>query len=108
MERVMNKQKKIIILLIAILAILFISGCIPGDGKNNAEHPAGFFKGIWHGWIAPLSLIIGIFKPGIRIYETANTGWWYDFGFYMAIISGFGGLSLTRRKKQCRKEEENL
>ena len=25
--------------------------------------------------------------------------WWYDFGFYIAIISGFGGLSLFRRKK---------
>ena len=24
---------------------------------------------------------------------------WYDFGFYIAIISGFGGLSLFRRKK---------
>jgi len=103
----MSKQKMLLLLVFAILAILFISGCIPGDGKNNAEHPAGFFMGIWHGWIAPVSLIIGIFKPGIRIYESVNTGWWYDFGYYMAIISGFGGLSLSRRKKQSHHEETN-
>ena len=40
--------------------------------------------------IAPLSLIMGFFNPDIGIYETHNTGWWYDFGYYMAIISGFG------------------
>jgi hypothetical protein len=33
-----------------------------------------------------------------------NTGWWYDFGFYMAIISGFGGLSLNRKHKKCKDE----
>jgi hypothetical protein len=101
----MVNRKKIALLIIVTLVIIFVSGCIPGDGNCNSEHPAGFFSGIWHGWIAPLSLIIGIFKPGIRIYETANTGWGYDFGFYMAIISGFGGLSLSRRKKVSHQEK---
>lgn len=55
--------------------------------------------GIWHGWMAPLSLIVSLFNDNVRIYDTYNTGWWYDAGFYIAIISGFGGLSLTRRKK---------
>ncbi|NLM50865.1 MAG: hypothetical protein GX196_07935, partial [Clostridiaceae bacterium] len=62
-------------------------------------NPAGFFWGVWHGWIAPLSLILGLFDKNIGIYETSNNGWWYDLGFYMAIISGFGGLSLFRKKK---------
>jgi hypothetical protein len=34
------------------------------------------------------------------VYEPNNTGWWYDVGFYMAVIAGFGSLSLARRKKQ--------
>jgi hypothetical protein len=46
------------------------------------------------------SLIVGLFKDGIRIYEPYNTGWWYDFGFYIAVIAGFGGIALTRRKKK--------
>ncbi|MEW6653145.1 MAG: hypothetical protein AB1394_06705, partial [Bacteroidota bacterium] len=60
---------------------------------------AGFFTGVWHGWIAPISLIMGLFNPEIRVYEINNTGWWYDFGFYIAIISGFGGISLFRKNK---------
>jgi hypothetical protein len=42
----------------------------------------------------------GLFNKQIRIYETINTGWWYDFGYYIAIISGFGGLSLFRHKRR--------
>lgn len=47
-----------------------------------------------------ISLILGIFNPTHRVYEAVNSGWGYDFGFYMAIISGFGGLSLSRKKKK--------
>lgn len=53
-----------------VMVMTLLSGCIPGDGANNAEHTAGFFMGIWHGWIAPISLILGIFNPEIRLYET--------------------------------------
>jgi hypothetical protein len=83
-----------------VVIVLLLASCMPGDGKNSADKPANFLTGIWHGWIAPLSLIVGIFKGNIRIYEPNNSGWWYDFGFYMAIISGFGGLALSRRKKR--------
>lgn len=91
--------KKIVLLIVSIcLILLTLTACVPGDGKNTESEPAGFFWGVWHGWIAPISLIIGIFKDNITIYEINNTGWWYDLGFYMAIISGFGGLSLARKK----------
>ena len=85
---------------LAILTIMSLTGCVPGDGKVTVDHPAGFFWGVWHGWIAPFSLIIGLFKDDIRIYEIYNSGWWYDLGFYIAIISGFGGVSLSRRKRR--------
>ena len=92
--------KKIsIIVLIFTIVLITMTGCIPGDGTYTTSDPAGFFWGIWHGWIAPVSLIVGLFNHSIRVYETVNTGWWYDFGFYIAIISGFGGLSLSRKRK---------
>ena len=107
----MNVQKLICILL--LIALITFAGCIPGDGKHTAEKPAGFFWGIWHGWIAPISLIWGLlFNPEIRLYESQNTGWWYDLGFYIAIISGFGGISFSRgrtffsRKKRQKTEEQ--
>lgn len=85
-----------------VVAVLLLASCMPGDGKNSADKPANFLTGIWHGWIAPLSLIVGIFKGNIRLYEPNNSGWWYDFGFYMAIISGFGGLALSRKRNKDR------
>jgi polyferredoxin len=90
-------MKEIILLL---LIMIFLVGCIPGDGKHTSIKPAGFFWGIWHGWIAPISLIVQIFNNDIRVYERNNSGWWYDFGFYIAILGGFGGLSLTRKRKK--------
>lgn len=94
----MNMKKKILFVCLLAAVLVATTGCIPGDGTYTQAKPAGFFWGIWHGWIAPASLVIGIFRKGIRVYETVNTGWWYDFGFYIAIISGFGGISLFRRK----------
>ncbi len=98
------RTKLLIIILLAILLVFILSGCIPGDGKHTSTNPAGFLWGIWHGWIAPVSLIIGFFNRDVRIYEVANKGWWYDFGFYIAVISGFGGLSLFRKKKKNNKD----
>lgn len=82
--------------------VMLLASCLPGDGKNSPDKPANFLTGIWHGWIAPVSLIVGIFKGNIRLYEPNNSGWWYDFGFYMAIISGFGGLALSRKRNKDR------
>ena len=87
------------ILLILIGCVLLMYGCFPVDGGHPGDDRAGFFRGIWHGWIAPISVVMGFFNSTIRVYEVSNTGWWYDLGFYMAVISGFGGLSLMRRKK---------
>lgn len=93
--------KKISILFAILVLMLFtMTGCIPGDGTYSIANPAGFFWGIWHGWVAPISLIIGLFDHNISIYETYNTGWFYDLGFYAAIISGFGGFSLSRKRRK--------
>ncbi|MBM3278229.1 MAG: hypothetical protein FJY95_09110 [Candidatus Handelsmanbacteria bacterium] len=78
--------------------LLPLAGCVPGDGSYVLDDPAGLFSGVWHGWVAPICLVWGFFNSEIRIYEPTNTGWWYDLGYYMAIISGFGGLSFFRRK----------
>jgi hypothetical protein len=93
-------RKKIYQLILVLLLAVAVSGCMPGGEAMRERTPAGFFMGVWHGWIAPVSLVVGIFNPSIRIYETENTGWWYELGFYVAIISGFGGISLSRRKKK--------
>lgn len=91
------KKKTLLIVIIAL--VLLLNSCLATDEFSITEKPAGFLLGIWHGWTAPFSLIISLFIDGVRIYSPYNTGWWYDAGFYMAIISGFGGLSLIRRNR---------
>ncbi len=101
--RILQKRslKRLLPLVAAGILLMMLSGCLPGNARYGAMGtPAGFFSGIWHGWLAPLSLILGFFNDNIHIYESHNTGWWYDLGYYMAVISGFGGISLARRNRK--------
>jgi hypothetical protein len=101
------KKRMILCVLMISLLVLTLTGCVPGDGTHSVSDPAGFLWGIWHGWLAPISILVGFFDKNIRVYEVMNTGWWYDFGFYIAVISGFGGISLFRKDKKaknCKKD----
>ena len=97
-------NQKLVVLTLVALVVVTLNGCFPGGGSYSAGEPAGFFSGVWHGWIAPISLIVGFFRDDVRIYEPNNTGWWYDLGFYIAVIAGFGGVALSRKKKKRRED----
>ncbi len=43
--------------------------------------PAGFWAGLWHGFVAPFTFLFSLITADVRIYETNNRGRWYDFGF---------------------------
>ncbi|MCF8261831.1 MAG: hypothetical protein K9J12_13715 [Melioribacteraceae bacterium] len=96
------KNHKTLFIFVLLLFPLILSSCMPGGGSSTTDDPAGFFMGIWHGWIAPFSLVAGFFDHNIRIYEVYNHGWSYDLGFYIAILGGFGGFSFFRKKKDDR------
>ncbi len=96
-------KKHFVLCLMLVLLCACLAGCVPGDGASSIAHPAGLFSGIWHGWIAPFSLVCSIFNKNIGIYEVYNTGFWYDLGYYAAIISGFGGLALSRKNRNANK-----
>ncbi len=93
-------MKTLLVAAAILLVVITVSGCFPGTNAYSPFERAGFFAGVWHGWIAPLSLIVGIFNHDVRIYEPFNSGWWYDFGYYIAVIAGFGGLQLTRKRRK--------
>ena len=92
------KRRISLIFILLFLSVLLVS-CMPGDGSYSANDPANIFSGIWHGWIAPISLVRGFFNSEIRLYEVNNIGWSYDLGFYLAILGGFGGIAFSRKKK---------
>ncbi len=88
------------LIILLLISMLLLSACAGSEQFKEGGKRANILHGIWHGWIAPLSLVLSIFGDGIRMYEPNNTGWTYDLGFYMAVIGGFGGLALSRKKKK--------
>ena len=53
--------------------------------------PAGFWAGFWHGLIVPITFLVSLFAPGVRIYEKNNRGRLYDFGFLLGASASIGG-----------------
>lgn len=53
--------------------------------KQPTARPAGFWGGLWHGMIAPITFLVSLFAEGVSIYETNNNGRWYEFGFMLGI-----------------------
>ncbi len=67
---------------------------VPGPNskyKLPGARQAGFLAGFWHGIICPITFIVSLFNPNVRIYETNNRGRLYDFGFIIGISGAFGG-----------------
>lgn len=68
--------------------------CVAGRNSKYKEpnaQPAGFWGGLWHGMIAPITFLVSLFADGVSIYETNNNGRWYEFGFMLGIGAYAGG-----------------
>jgi hypothetical protein len=62
--------------------------------------PSGFWMGLWHGIIAPVTFIISLFTDALQMYDINNNGGWYDFGFVLGagILFGGSGTGAGRRR----------
>jgi len=98
--------KSSLALLVLILLILdILAGCAPGANQfkataNEGGAVAGFWLGLWQGFIAPLVFVASLFKHNLGIYEVHNNGAWYNFGylFGLACLLGGGGNRTAGRK----------
>ncbi len=59
----------------------------------------GFWYGLLHGFITPVSFITGLFNDQVAIYAVNNSGGWYDFGFLL----GSGGWGFLAGNKSGKK-----
>ena len=59
--------------------------------ESSDARPAGFWAGFWHGIISPITFVVSLFNPGVRMYESHNDGRLYDFGFLVGVLVVFGG-----------------
>lgn len=88
------------VLFLMLLAFLFVS-CAEVISIENCRttEPAGFWSGLWHGMIAPVSFVCSLFSDHIAMYAINNNGGWYDFGFVLGagILFGSGNKASKSR-----------
>ena len=116
-------MKKLLILGLLVTLPVMMAGCGPGSSVQvttpdstmqlSAPGPnpvinqpdalgrvARAWAGLWHGIIAPVTLIISFFNSDVRMYEVHNTGSEYDLGFFIgvAIVISILGLLVRMRR----------
>lgn len=68
------------------------------DLENEEGKIAGFWQGLWHGSIVPITFLISLFKEDMGVYESHNNGARYNFGFALGTIMSFsGGSGMAKR-----------
>ncbi len=103
----MNKH---ILVLLAIVFLLSLAACAPGpnemeDTENSQGEIAGFWQGLWHGIIAPVTFVISLFNHKVSMYEVFNNGGWYNLGFAIGAMIITGGGSRGAGRVSSRRRE---
>ncbi len=93
------------IIFVLLLVMVSLAACAAGPNEmanmtNQEGQVAGFWLGLWHGFISPVTFIISLFNHNVGIYEAYNNGGWYNFGFMMGVAIIFGGGG-NRSRRSC-------
>ncbi|MCJ7623242.1 MAG: hypothetical protein MUO76_07045 [Anaerolineaceae bacterium] len=107
-------MKKVLVSTLLAILLLSFAACAAGPNElaateNSEGELAGFWRGLWHGFIAPFTFLVSLFNENVGIYELHNNGGWYNFGFMfgVTIILGGGGGG-SRRVYSRRRNAEGL
>jgi hypothetical protein len=104
-EGLMKKNMLIFGLLLLSLAAV---SCTAGPNRlqnvpDEEGEVAGFWMGLWHGLISPITFILSLFTENIYVFEVHNNGGWYILGFLLGAsitFGGSGGGAASSRKKK--------
>lgn len=95
-----NRIHLVAMVLMLVAAVLLTTAC--ADVTNieacRIHEPYGFWSGLWHGLIAPVSFFGSLLSENIAMYAVNNSGGWYDFGFVIGAGILFGGGSRAARR----------
>jgi hypothetical protein len=87
--------------------LLALTSCAAGPNAQEGLAPpggevAGFWLGLWHGIIAPITFVVSLFNDNVNLYEIHNNGNWYNFGFILGacVFLGGGGSAARRKRKR--------
>jgi hypothetical protein len=79
-------------LLAATALVLTACAAGPNNVAEIGDTPlAGFWLGLWHGLISPVTFLISLFNDNVSVYEVHNNGNWYDSGFMLGVVMVFSG-----------------
>ena len=80
---------------LVVLVALLLAACAagPNPGVSQTAGSAGFWLGLWQGFITPVTFVISLFTDHVNIYEVHNNGNWYDFGYVLGLSCAFGGAA---------------
>ena len=99
-------MSKVWILIGLVLLMILTASCAPGPNSlaNSPDEEGkvdGFWQGLWHGSITPITFIISLFASDVHMYEVHNNGGWYNFGYLLGLVTilGGGGGGAARRSK---------
>lgn len=89
-------MKRTLLLTAVLVALFLMTGCAPGPNElagsvGGAGTLAGFWNGLWHGFISLFTFIVSLFSDRVTIYEVHNNGNWYNLGFLLGVMFFFGG-----------------
>ena len=91
---------------LVLVALLLVGCAAPGLPAIGLPGTPGFWQGLWHGMIFPVTFIISLFSHDVGVYAAVNSGGWYNFGFFLGIsisMGGSAGAGARRRKQVNRK-----
>lgn len=97
-----------ILIFSALIILLILTSC--SNAENVSECLEGytyrFWGGLWHGIIAPVNLVLSLFREDITVYAQNNNGGWYAFGFILGS-GGWGFLSGKSGSKWKKRSTED-
>ncbi|HYY81532.1 MAG TPA: hypothetical protein VFD04_20485 [Actinomycetes bacterium] len=82
---------------------LLLAGCAAGPNNVahvDAPHVAGFWLGLWHGVILPVTFLVSLFNDHVNVYDVHNNGNWYNLGFVLGVSVVFGGPSRASARRR--------
>lgn len=102
--RSIEPRRLLAVLVAGVLVAVSLAGCAAGVNPNaGGSATAGFWLGLWHGFIAPIAFLVSLFNDSVGIYEVHNSGGWYDFGFLIGISAFFSGPAGAGRSRHRNK-----
>src|SRR5687767_14320190 len=116
-------MKRLVIVSFVMILPLMVAGCGPGSSVQvttpdstmqlSAPGPNPMINqpdvigrvaragaGLWHGIIAPVTLVLSFFNSDVRMYEVHNAGSEYDLGFLIGLAIVISILSLLVRMRR--------